>query len=121
MTGEISIQERQRQVDQFQNDDDCKIIIGTIGSMGTGFTLNKASNVIFVDKSWVAQDVIQAEDRAHRIGTKQNVIIYSLIAIATIDEYVESYLKNNQIMFDKVVDGKFKNNIKDMIDSILKK
>lgn len=121
VTGEISIQERQRQVDQFQNDDDCKIIIGTIGSMGTGFTLNKASNVIFVDKSWVAQDVIQAEDRAHRIGTKQNVIIYSLIAIATIDEYVESYLKNNQIMFDTVVDGKFKNNIKDMIDSILKK
>lgn len=76
---------------RFQTDDNCKIIIGTIGAMGTGITLNKASYVIFIDQSWVPLDNEQAEDRAHRIGAKGTVTIINLIAKDTIDEYIEEH------------------------------
>src|SRR5699024_2216624 len=61
---------REQEVERFQNDDKCNVIIGTIPAMGTGLTLNKASTVIFLDKPWNRANTEQAEDRAHRIGTE---------------------------------------------------
>ena len=106
ITGKVSPEERQKLVDKFQNDPTCKIAIGTIGAMGTGLTLNKASYVFFVDKMWNSGDNIQAEDRAHRIGTTGTVNIISLVAKGSVDEGVEEYLIDNKDLFDRVVDGK---------------
>jgi len=47
ITGETK--DRETQKDKFMNDDRCKVIIGTIGAMGTGLTLTAASTVIFLD------------------------------------------------------------------------
>lgn len=40
--------------DEIRNDKDCKIIIGTIDSLGTGYTLTAASTVIFTDNPWTS-------------------------------------------------------------------
>ena len=69
--------ERQKLVDNFQTNPQCKVAIGTIGAMGTGLTLNKASYVFFMDKAWNSGDNAQAEDRAHRIGTVGAVNVIS--------------------------------------------
>ena len=106
ITGKVAPEERQKLVDKFQSDPTCKIAIGTIGAMGTGLTLNKASYVFFVDKMWNSGDNIQAEDRAHRIGTTGTVNIISLVAKGSVDEGVEEYLIENKDLFDRVVDGK---------------
>lgn len=106
ITGKIDPEERQKEVDRFQNDPDCKLAIGTIGAMGTGLTLNKASYVFFIDKAWTAAENEQAEDRAHRIGTKGAVTIISMIAKNSVDEGIEDYLSENKDLFDRVVDGK---------------
>ena len=52
ITGEVPPEQRQRLVDNFQTNPHCKVAIGTIGAMGTGLTLNKASYVFFMDKAW---------------------------------------------------------------------
>lgn len=106
ITGEVEPEERQREVERFQTDPSCKIAIGTIGAMGTGLTLNKASYVFFVDKKWNSGENAQAEDRAHRIGTAGTVNIISLVAKGTVDEGVEDYLIENKDLFERVVDGK---------------
>ena len=106
ITGEVTPEDRQKEVERFQNDDSCKLAIGTIGAMGTGLTLNKASYVFFVDKAWNSGDNAQAEDRAHRIGTAGTVNIISLVAKGSVDEGVEEYLIENKELFDRVVDGK---------------
>jgi SNF2 family DNA or RNA helicase len=121
ITGKVSPEERQKLVDKFQSDPTCKIAIGTIGAMGTGLTLNKASYVFFVDKMWNSGDNIQAEDRAHRIGTTGTVNIISLVAKGSVDEGVEEYLIENKDLFDRVVDGKGSTkDIRTIINKLLK-
>lgn len=105
VTGNVPLEERQQKVNLFQSSPEHNIIVGTIGAMGTGLTLNKASAVIFIDKSYSYADNLQAEDRAHRIGTEHSVNVISLIAKNTIDENIESILANKKEYFDKTVNS----------------
>lgn len=121
ITGDVELEERQKEVDRFQTDPECKLAIGTIGAMGTGFTLNKASYVFFVDKLWNSGDNSQAEDRAHRIGTAGTVNIISLVAKCPVDEGVEEYLIENKDLFERVVEGKgSKTDIRVVLNKLLK-
>lgn len=104
--GKVAPEDRQKEVYRFQNDPKCNIAIGTIGAMGTGLTLNKASYVFFIDKAWTSGENEQAEDRAHRIGTTGTVNVISMVAKGSIDEGIEEYVRDNKDLFDRIVDGK---------------
>lgn len=106
IVGNVAPEDRQKAVERFQTDPSCKLAIGTIGAMGTGLTLNRASYVFFIDKLWNSGENAQAEDRAHRIGTAGTVNVISMVAKGTVDEGVEEYLLENKDLFDRVVDGK---------------
>lgn len=97
--------DRIEQVKKFQQDPSCKVILGTIGAMGTGLTLTAASNVIFLDEPWNRALKDQACDRAHRIGTKSNVNIYTLICKNTMDEFVHNKVLCKGLIMDNVIDG----------------
>ncbi len=121
IVGKVSPEDRQKEVERFQNDPSCKLAIGTIGAMGTGLTLNKASYVFFIDKLWNSGENAQAEDRAHRIGTAGTVNVISMVAKGSVDEGVEEYLLENQDLFDRVVDGKgSKTDIQTILYKLLK-
>lgn len=104
ITGEIK--DRVKQQDKFMNDDSCKVIIGTIGAMGTGLTLTAASYVIFLDEPWNKAIKDQAEDRAHRIGTTENVNIITLLCKDTIDERIHDLVEEKGKMSDLMIDQK---------------
>lgn len=106
ITGNTKADERMKEVDRFQNDSNCKVIIGTIGAMGTGLTLTAAQNVIFLDSPWNMALKAQAEDRAHRIGTKGTVNIITLVCKNTIDERIEELVEKKGQIADALVDGK---------------
>ena len=97
--------DRMSEVNKFQTDDSCKVILGTIGAMGTGLTLTSASNVIFLDEPWNRALKDQATDRAYRIGTKSNVNVYTLICKGTVDESVHKTVVKKGLVADEVVDG----------------
>lgn len=106
ITGEVNMGERERQKDKFQNDDTCKVIIGTIGAMGTGLTLTAGTEVIFTDKAWTPADNDQAEDRCHRIGTINNVNVRTIVCKDTIDERIEEILTSKRDIIEQVVEGR---------------
>ena len=126
VTGNVPLEERQQKVNLFQSSSEHNIIVCTIGAMCTGLTLNKASAVIFIDKSYSYADNLQAEDRAHRIGTEHSVNVISLIAKNTIDENIESILANKKEYFDKTVNTSNSNNglskkeIKKILNNLIK-
>ena len=106
ITGDTKDNQRQDIVSAFQNTDMCKVLLGTIGAMGTGLTLTAATVVIFVDEPWNRALFEQAVDRCHRIGTTNNITIYSIMCKGTIDERVHSLIYKKGVMSDAIVDNK---------------
>ena len=105
ITGKIK--DREGQIKYFNEKDDCHIIVGTVGAMGVGLTLNKASNVIFLDESWSASEKLQCEDRCHRIGQTETVTVITLVCKHTIDENIHSIVKRKGALGDALVDHKY--------------
>ena len=106
ITGETKDSDRQLLVNEFQTNDKNKIIIGTVGAMGTGLTLTAAQNVIFVDEPWNMGIREQAEDRCHRIGQNNTVNIYILLTKNTIDERIHNLVQSKGDISDAIVDKK---------------
>lgn len=109
ITGQTNDMERQLNVDMFQNDDNCKYIVGTIGAMGTGLTLTAGAVEIFLDEPWNNALKEQAVDRCHRIGTTENVTIYTLLCKDTIDEKIHDLVLKKGAIANAMVDGKVDN------------
>lgn len=84
ITGRDSMMDKQRAVDNFQSGK-VKLIICSIKAAGVGLTLTASSNVAFVELPWTYADCCQCEDRAHRIGQKDNVTCYYILGRNTID------------------------------------
>lgn len=74
--GKISDRQKQYAIDKFQNDPNVKVFIGNVISAGVGINLTAANIVIFNSFDWVPAINTQAEDRAYRIGQKNNVTVY---------------------------------------------
>lgn len=55
-----------------------------------GITLTAATMVIFAELYWNPGILIQAEDRAHRIGQKDSVNVHYLLAQGTFDDKIWS-------------------------------
>lgn len=119
ITGETNDIERQVNVNTFQNNEECKYILGTIGAMGTGLTLTAATTVIFLDEPWNKALFDQAVDRAHRIGTKSNVTIYSIMCKDTIDMRIHDLIYKKGALSDAIIDGEITNNKTEIINYLL--
>ena len=77
--GPMTSTQKQKSVDSFQNNPKVKVFVGNIKSAGVGITLTEATVVIFNSFDWVPGNNEQAEDRAFRIGQKNDVNVYSII------------------------------------------
>lgn len=96
------------QEDKFMKDKSCKVLLGTVSSMGVGLTLTAANTIVFLDSPWTKTDKVQAEDRAHRIGTNGTVNVITLVCSGTIDERVEQIVESKGELSDFIIDGKIK-------------
>lgn len=113
LTGSVSIEQRQKAVDDFQNNPDVKIFVGQTLAGGVGITLTKADTVIFADLLWTPSDHSQAEDRAHRIGQHASVNVLYFITQDTIEEDIFELIQSKKKNIDKIVDNKDSDNMSD--------
>lgn len=84
--------ERQCAVDRFQQDDAVRVFLGQITAAGTGITLTAASNLLFIEQSWVPGDNAQAAMRIHRIGQENGCHVRVAMLSGSIDEHVQKSL-----------------------------
>jgi len=87
-------EDRQDNIRKFQNDPECRFIIGTPQTGGYGITLTQANTVIYYSNGYDLEKRLQSEDRAHRIGQKKNVTYIDIIAEDTIDEKIVEALRS---------------------------
>lgn len=119
ITGDTPDNSRQAYVDYFQNEPNCKVIVGTIGAMGTGLTLHAGTVEIFLDEPWNRALYDQAVDRCHRIGQKQNITVHNILCKDTIDERIHKLVYDKGVLSDAIVDGKVNKNKLELLEYLL--
>jgi len=118
--GPMTTTQKQKSVDAFQNNPKVKVFIGNIKSAGVAITLTEATVVIFNSFSWVTGDNEQAEDRAFRIGQKNDVNVYYQLFEDTISTRMWETLRNKKEVIDIIL-GEKKTEIIDEIELLMDK
>ena len=85
---------RQDNIRKFQNNPECRFLIGTPQTGGYGITLTQANTVIYYSNGYDLEKRLQSEDRAHRIGQKKTVTYIDLICEDTVDEKIVKALRD---------------------------
>lgn len=119
ITGETPDEVRMERVADFQNNEDTNFLVGTIGAMGTGLTLTAGTIVVFMDEPWTMANKQQAIDRCHRIGTKNNVTVITIMCKNTIDERIHEIVEKKGAMSDAIIDGKIVGNKTELLNFLL--
>lgn len=104
ITGDIK--DRQAEVDKFNNDDSCRIIIGTL-AMSEGLNLQRGNILIFFDVPMGSYGTYQqAVGRIHRIGQDKSMVVYHLLGEIdgkpTIDQKLRDLLLKKKDMSEKI-------------------
>lgn len=105
VTGRDSAVNKQASVDAFQNNPNVQLIICSIKAAGVGLTLTAASDVAFIELAWTYADCCQCEDRAHRIGQKDNVTCYYLLGRGTIDHTIYSLIHRKKSIANEIMNS----------------
>ena len=106
--------DRERLVDQFQNDESVTAFLLSLKAAGSGLNLTAATYVILYDPWWNPAVEAQAIDRVHRIGQNNTVNAYRLIARDSIEDKIQSLQLKKETLANEVVQEESLNQILDL-------
>ncbi|WP_221188295.1 DEAD/DEAH box helicase, partial [Endobacter medicaginis] len=105
ITGDVPPERRQGIVDRFQNAPGVRVFIGNIQAAGVGLTLTASSHVIFAELDWTPAAMSQAEDRAHRLGQQNSVLVQHAVLEGSIDLLIAKRLVAKQRILAAALDS----------------
>jgi len=100
--------ERQKNIDKFQTDPDCRFFVGTPATGGYGITLTAASNMIYYSNGYDLEKRTQSEARIDRIGQKYPMTYIDIMCENTVDERIVKALRNKINIASKVMGEELK-------------
>ncbi len=93
--GDTKDKDRQEIVKRFQDPESpVRFFVANQQTGGYGLTLTQAHTVVYYSNNYDLEKRIQSEDRAHRIGQKNNVTYIDIICEKTVDENIVNSLRN---------------------------
>ena len=95
-----------RNIDRFQSDPNEKLLIGTHGKVGTGWTLNSAAYMLCEDSPWTWAALSQSADRIWRVTNTRPAIVKVYGCAETIDDHVWDIVETKKDLGDYLIDGK---------------
>ena len=104
LTGSVSKEKRMQMVESFATDE-VPVFAISLKAGGTGLNLTAADIVIHYDPWWNVAVQNQATDRAHRIGQKNVVTVYKLVAEGTIEEKIIAIQERKKQLARQVLEG----------------
>ncbi|HUN23374.1 MAG TPA: SNF2-related protein [Anaerolineales bacterium] len=96
-------EDRQTQVDQFQNTPEITFFLLSLKAGGVGLNLTAADYVLLVDPWWNPAAEMQATDRAHRIGQDKPVFIYKFITRDTVEEKILQLQESKKALVEQLI------------------
>ncbi len=86
--GSTTALDREKAIQNFQNNEDCRVFLISLKAGGVGLNLTAADYVYIVDPWWNPAVEQQAIDRTHRIGQTKNVFAYRMICTDTVEDKI---------------------------------
>lgn len=90
-------------ISRFNNDEECRVYVGSLKAGGTGVDLVAGSVVIHYDRWWNAAREDQATDRVHRIGQKRGVQVFKLVTEGTLEEKISAIIERKRNLMDSII------------------
>jgi SWI/SNF-related matrix-associated actin-dependent regulator 1 of chromatin subfamily A len=106
LLGADALAEREAAVRAFQQPGGPHLIVCATRVAAQGITLTRASNVAFLELEWTPAMHDQAEDRTHRIGQRDAVTAWYLLAADSIDETMAELVEAKRSHISAVTDGR---------------
>ena len=106
LLGRDARERREAAIAAFQEPDGPQLIVCATRVAAQGITLTRASNVAFLELEWTPAMHDQAEDRCHRIGQRDAVTAWYLLAADTIDETMAELIQRKRAPVAAVTDGR---------------
>lgn len=103
ITGETPVEKRQEIIDRFQAGK-IHVLVGSTRACGVGITLTRASNVIFTELDWTPAAISQAEDRLHRIGQKNAVLVQLCVYDNSIDSLIAKKIVEKEEIIEEILE-----------------
>jgi SNF2 family DNA or RNA helicase len=113
LDGSISAKDRDQVVQDFQTKPHLKVFIGQQHSGGIGITLTAADYCVFFSNDYSHEIRVQAEDRLHRIGQKNQVTYIDLIVKGTLDSTIKRMLQQKANLAESLVPSQIENLVYD--------
>ncbi len=98
-------EERDRMVDEFQQESGPGLFVLSLKAGGTGLNLTAATHVFHFDRWWNPAVENQATDRAYRIGQTRKVEVHKFLTMGTVEERIDLMLEHKKQLAEKIVDG----------------
>lgn len=108
--------DRLRIIDEFNDSKTVRVIVLNMKVGGTGLNIQGANKVIVNDMDWVPSTMLQAEDRAWRIGQLRDVEVIYPIYDDTVEVMLYKLVEEKMRIITSVVDGQQKEYFKDTDD-----
>lgn len=117
--GSTTAIDREKAIQNFQNQQDCRVFLISLKAGGVGLNLTAADYVYIVDPWWNPAVEQQAIDRTHRIGQTKNIFAYRMICKDTIEDKILQLQDRKRILARDLIaddDGFVKNLTKEDVE-----
>ncbi|MCB9228685.1 MAG: DEAD/DEAH box helicase [Deltaproteobacteria bacterium] len=104
LRGSTPVGERKVLADAFQSGEADFFLI-SLKAGGTGLNLTRAEVVMILDPWWNPAAEAQAMDRAYRIGQKNPVTVFRMIAGKTIEDKISDLQEGKKELADRILEG----------------
>ncbi|ANE51719.1 DEAD/DEAH box helicase [Flavisolibacter tropicus] len=101
--GSTSAPDREKAIQNFQNDDETRVFLISLKAGGVGLNLTAADYVYIVDPWWNPAVEQQAIDRTHRIGQTKNIFAYRMICKDTIEDKIMQLQERKRLLAKELI------------------
>ena len=119
ITGKTPGAERQNAISLFKDKNSTRVFVGSMGAAGTGVDglQDNCNTIVFAELDWTPSLVDQAESRLQRIGQKNTVWVYHIVADDSIDSRIIKLMMEKEAVSKEILDYK----PEELYDKIMKK
>lgn len=105
--GDVPINQRQEIIDEFRDSKTKNVLVAQINTAAHGLNIQFANTIIFCEPQIKPSLESQAVARAYRMGQVDNVFVYRLLTVNSVDEWMMEMLDNKQALFDQFADRSY--------------